>query len=480
MPGRRKKRKMIQNEMDAENVLTDQEEIADTAEDTASDAVQETAEDATSDTVQEIAEDVVSDTVQNTAEDTVQEAAETNLPEESGLSDADDLELEFIDEKSARDKSMRPDGSAGNFPMDADTDDFEQGRGRRKRRARVGIPVTIVIIAALLVGGWYGWKYYTEQKAEQQKQDAKQENIAQEENLIDQNISILVTNYLTAYATADTDSLAAFASPLSDLEKNYITAVTPLIEGYDGIDSARSDSVNENQYFVTVTANEIYKNTQTKLPKTFHFVVEKSEDGTYLINNLYSAFNLKYKEADTDAATLQAYQAYLKSADVTASDSTAQTGAQEALKADAALKKQVDAANAALAAWEKNSKNGTVIPAAPKKEAAKDAKKTTAKTDSKDSKTDSKDTKDKKSKDSKSTGKVVKKYKAGYRAYPTDDIRIRKTADTKGEVLATAYKDKELILYEEVDGGWYKIRTGDVTGYVKKEYCKVKKVKLKQ
>jgi hypothetical protein len=376
---------------------------------------------------------------------------------------------------------MKSAGSAaGRELLDAGTDrrnadEGEIGRVRRKRRARIGIPITIIIIVAILVGGWFGWKYFQEQKAAEAQKSEKQETQKQEENLIDQNISILITNYLTAYASADTANIKAFADPVSDAELSYIPVYTKRIDGYDGIACTRTDGATEGQYFVTVTANEIYKGCSTKLPKIFRFVVEKASDGTYKINNLYSAFNLAYHVSEQDETVAQSFQTFLKSADSTKADSQVAADAQAALASDEALKKQADATTAAVSEWNETTKNGTVIP----KESAK--KETTKKETSK--KSAAKDSEKTKKKDSTGTAKkstkIIKTYKAGYRAYPKESILIRKKARKSSRALATAYKGNELILLAETENGWYKIRTGKVTGYVKASYCKKKKVKLK-
>ena len=48
-------------------------------------------------------------------------------------------------------------------------------------------------------------------------------------------------------------------------------------------------------------------------------------------------------------------------------------------------------------------------------------------------------------------------------------INIRSEASTEGEVTAKIYNNGSAII-EEVDGEWYKIRSGNAEGYVKAEY----------
>ncbi len=52
----------------------------------------------------------------------------------------------------------------------------------------------------------------------------------------------------------------------------------------------------------------------------------------------------------------------------------------------------------------------------------------------------------------------------------TDYVNVRAIPDTEGEVVGKLYDNSAGEFLDEEDG-WYKIRSGNVTGYVKAEYC---------
>ena len=51
-----------------------------------------------------------------------------------------------------------------------------------------------------------------------------------------------------------------------------------------------------------------------------------------------------------------------------------------------------------------------------------------------------------------------------------DYVNVRETPDTEGEIVGKLYDDSVGEFLEETNG-WYKITSGNVTGYVKSEYC---------
>ena len=55
----------------------------------------------------------------------------------------------------------------------------------------------------------------------------------------------------------------------------------------------------------------------------------------------------------------------------------------------------------------------------------------------------------------------------------TQATRIRKEANTSSTIVTVIYENDEVEILEE-SGEWYKIKYKDYTGYVKKEFIKLK------
>ena len=55
----------------------------------------------------------------------------------------------------------------------------------------------------------------------------------------------------------------------------------------------------------------------------------------------------------------------------------------------------------------------------------------------------------------------------------TETLNLRKEASTSSSIVELLNMNTELEIIEE-SGDWYKVKHGDNTGYVKKEYVKVK------
>ncbi|MBO5325946.1 MAG: SH3 domain-containing protein [Lachnospiraceae bacterium] len=56
-------------------------------------------------------------------------------------------------------------------------------------------------------------------------------------------------------------------------------------------------------------------------------------------------------------------------------------------------------------------------------------------------------------------------------AQVNDYVNVRAEANTESEIVGKLYDDSVGTFIEETDDGWYKITSGNVTGYVKAEFC---------
>ena len=61
----------------------------------------------------------------------------------------------------------------------------------------------------------------------------------------------------------------------------------------------------------------------------------------------------------------------------------------------------------------------------------------------------------------------------GYAKCNEEYINIRSEASTESEVLGKIYDNGQVIIESQTDNGWYKIRSGNVSGYIKSDFVAV-------
>lgn len=171
---------------------------------------------------------------------------------------------------------------------------------------------------------------------------------------VDKNkdINNLVTNYFTAYANGDLDSLSKLATPISDNEKSYITMFSQYVESYQGIKCYVKQGLDKNSYLVSVYLEMKFKDVDTVAPGLDFFYIQKDDQGNYTINNLYSQYNLLNKEQELDANVEKLINKYEKEDDVVELQNEVQTKYNAAIAADTNLATMVNTTIAnAYTAW---------------------------------------------------------------------------------------------------------------------------------
>lgn len=359
-------------------------------------------------------------------------------------------DFQFIDEDSAKDKSkMAPESGdtsesselRGAKTQRRKTDPTEQKLARRKRFRRRGLPILIVILCAAAVACFFGYRYYRSEQKEKAAIQKQQEKKQQKEDLLNQNLLVLSTNYLNAYAKGDTDSLSQYASPLTDAEKQWVAINAKYVDSFSDAKVERTDAKEKDTYFLFVRCNMKEEGSDTKVPWYVYELVTKTSDGTYQISNAYSAFNREFKLTETDDDLSKEFEAWIDSKEEEMQ--SIRDSASEVMKKDDALQKTNDARTAALEQWKTDTKNGTDLKAAEKKKAANKSKKLT---------------------------KLTTRYPDGAIVWAKTEVRIRKLPSKKSKVLKVVPKHKKLYAYGRTANGWYKVRTHNTKGYIKGRY----------
>ena len=158
-----------------------------------------------------------------------------------------------------------------------------------------------------------------------------------------EEINTLITNYFNAYANGDTDTIATLATPLSDLEKSYISMYSQYVEAYQSIRCYTKQGLDDKSYLVSVYLEMKFAGVDTVAPGLSFFYVQTNDDGSLYINNAYSYFNLNMLENNPDAAyplddnVKKLIDKFEKQDDVVALLADVQSKYETALSADANL-----------------------------------------------------------------------------------------------------------------------------------------------
>ena len=166
-----------------------------------------------------------------------------------------------------------------------------------------------------------------------------------------QDINNLITNYYTAYANGDVDTLATLATPLSENEKSYITMFSQYVEAYQSISCYVKQGLDDKSYLVSVYLEMKLNGIDTVAPGLSTFYVQTKEDGSLYINNIYSQYNTSHKEEAFDPEIEKLYQKYENQEDVKKLCTDVQQKYEAALAADTNLANMMGTIADAYNAW---------------------------------------------------------------------------------------------------------------------------------
>lgn len=166
-----------------------------------------------------------------------------------------------------------------------------------------------------------------------------------------QDINNLITNYYTAYANGDVDTLATLATPLSENEKSYIAMFSQYVEAYQSISCYVKQGLDDKSYLVSVYLEMKLNGIDTVAPGLSTFYVQTKEDGSLYINNIYSQYNTSHKEEAFDPEIEKLYQKYENQEDVKKLCTDVQQKYEAALAADTNLANMMGTIADAYNAW---------------------------------------------------------------------------------------------------------------------------------
>ena len=109
-------------------------------------------------------------------------------------------------------------------------------------------------------------------------------------------VNKLITDYFKAYVNADFVSLEKLATPVSEMEKSYITTMSQFYEEYRNVKCYTKSGLSKDSYIVSACFDIKFAGHDLTAPSMVLFYVQTAEDGSLYINNLYSDFNMYYSE----------------------------------------------------------------------------------------------------------------------------------------------------------------------------------------
>ena len=93
----------------------------------------------------------------------------------------------------------------------------------------------------------------------------------------------LIENYFGAYVAADFETLEKLVTPLSDMEKSYITAMSQFYEEYQNIKCYTKHGLSKNSFIVSVCFDIKFVNQDVTAPSMVLFYVQTNEKGELYI-----------------------------------------------------------------------------------------------------------------------------------------------------------------------------------------------------
>ena len=129
----------------------------------------------------------------------------------------------------------------------------------------------------------------TETTAEAETQEAFQVDTYED-------VNALINQYFTAYAAGDVDTIAAIATPITDNEKSYIAEYSKYVDSYENIQCYTKHGLDDKSYMVSARIDIKFTGADTPAPGLDFFYVRTQDDGSLIIDNLYSQYNRRIRE----------------------------------------------------------------------------------------------------------------------------------------------------------------------------------------
>ncbi len=262
----------------------------------------------------------------------------------------------------------------------------------------------------------------------------------------------LITKYFNAYINADIATLETIVSPLTDMEKSYLTEMSKHYEEYRNIVVYSKQGLSRDSYIVSASFDIKFYEKEELAPSMMLFYVQTKEDGSLYIDNLYSDFNLRYSELEVNTDIYTALIKYTTETDYRELYSQVESSYNALIKENNDIyqltKREIPAARQR---WEES-----VYYASSTEQGTESTQQST------ENVTDTQVTEE--TTQAESQAPAVQKVQA-----TANDVNIRSSANTSSEVLGKMNVG-DVFVKISVEGEWTKIEYNGGTGFIKNEF----------
>lgn len=180
-----------------------------------------------------------------------------------------------------------------------------------KYKRYIGV-CALFVVMVLVLYFFTGEQYVADRLAEENSKPVSGEDYVPDKEF-DVNeyaeLNELIALYFDAYVNADFETLETIVTPISDMEKSYITTMSEFYEEYQNIKCYSKRGLSKDSYIVSACFDIKFADQEVVAPSMVLFYVQTNEEGELYINNLYSDFNMQYAEL---AINRDVYTALLK------------------------------------------------------------------------------------------------------------------------------------------------------------------------
>lgn len=285
----------------------------------------------------------------------------------------------------------------------------------------------------------------------------------------------LISLYFDAYVNADFETLETIATPISDMEKSYITTMCQFYDEYQNIKCYTKHGLSKDSFVVSVCFDIKFMDHDAVAPSMQTFYVQTNKDGELYINNLYSDFNMRYDELDIDKDVYMALEKYVSQNDYISLLYDVETEYNNWLKENGELRILITQTIPAvrqqweqdvLIAEEEEDTEGTEEPGTeePSTEEPGTDEPTTELPSTENPTTENPSTEEPTPTPEPEPEPVVEKVKV-----LKNNVNVRSAADADSDKLGQANQG-DVFVKLGVDGDWTKIQYDDKSGYIKTSY----------
>lgn len=284
-------------------------------------------------------------------------------------------------------------------------------------------------------------------------------------------VNQLISQYYTAYAAGDTDTLAALAAPMSENEKSYISMMSQYVESYQNITCYTKSGLDANSWLVWAYMEVKFEGIDTAAPGMELFYVRTNEDGELYIDNLYSNYNSSTKENGVDVSVQTLIDESNGASDIVALQQEIQAQYEAVVAADETLSEMVNTTiPTAVTDWMTALvTQGTEVAdgSTEETEAVEETEETEETESTEESDSDNEEDGGQSNEEDGSGEEEEQPEKETL--YATARINVRESADTSANKLGNIELG-EAVVRIGTEGDWSIIEYNGSTGYVKSEY----------